>query len=160
MCIYGLPWWLNGKESACQCRRHRFNPWVRKIPWRWKWLSTPVFVPGKSHGQRNPVGYSPWESQNSQNDLASKQQHLHLNGIQTQGHLISEPLQNVCLHFLHHYAAHNTLPNMSLLLLLLLSRFSCVQLCATPETAAQQAPLSLGFSRQEHWTSTSQQMFL
>ena len=39
-----------------------------------------------------------------------------------------------------------------LLLLLLLSRFSRVRLCATPETAAHQAPLSLGFSRQEHWS--------
>ena len=38
------------------------------------------------------------------------------------------------------------------LLLLLLSRFSHVRLCATPETAAHQAPLSLGFSRQEHWS--------
>ena len=38
------------------------------------------------------------------------------------------------------------------LLLLLLSRFSRVQLCATPEMAAHQAPLSLGFSRQEHWS--------
>ena len=38
------------------------------------------------------------------------------------------------------------------LLLLLLSRFSCVRLCATPQTAAQQAPPSLGFSRQEHWS--------
>ena len=38
-----------------------------------------------------------------------------------------------------------------LLLLLLLSRFSCVRLCATPQTAAHQAPPSLGFSRQEHW---------
>ena len=38
------------------------------------------------------------------------------------------------------------------LLLLLLSRFSCVQLCATPEMAAHQAPPSLGFSRQEHWS--------
>ena len=28
----GLPWWLSGKESSCQCRRGRFNPWVRKIP--------------------------------------------------------------------------------------------------------------------------------
>jgi len=37
-----------------------------------------------------------------------------------------------------------------LLLLLLLSHFSCVQLCATPETAAYQAPLSMGFSRQQH----------
>ena len=39
-----------------------------------------------------------------------------------------------------------------LLLLLLLSRFSHVQLCATPQTAAHQAPLSLGVSRQEHWS--------
>ena len=37
-------------------------------------------------------------------------------------------------------------------LLLLLSRFSRVRLCVTPETAAHQAPLSLGFSRQEHWS--------
>ena len=37
-------------------------------------------------------------------------------------------------------------------LLLLLSRFSHVRLCATPETAAHQAPPSLGFSRQEHWS--------
>ena len=38
------------------------------------------------------------------------------------------------------------------LLLLLLSRFSCVRLCATPLTGAHQAPPSLGFSRQEHWS--------
>ena len=40
----GFPWWLSGKESTCQCKRHRFNPWVRKIPWRRKWLPTPVFL--------------------------------------------------------------------------------------------------------------------
>ena len=38
------------------------------------------------------------------------------------------------------------------MLLLLLSRFSRVRLCATPQTAAHQAPPSLGFSRQEHWS--------
>ena len=42
--------------------------------------------------------------------------------------------------------------NLSVLLLLLLHRFSRVQLCVTPERAAHQAPLSLGFSRQEHWS--------
>ena len=41
-----------------------------------------------------------------------------------------------------------------LLLLLLLSHFSPVRLCATPETAAHQAPPSLGFSRQEHWSGS------
>ena len=38
------------------------------------------------------------------------------------------------------------------LLLLLLSRFSRIQLCAIPQTAAHQAPPSPGFSRQEHWS--------
>ena len=28
----GLPWWLSGKETACHCRRHRFDPWIRKTP--------------------------------------------------------------------------------------------------------------------------------
>ena len=42
--------------------------------------------------------------------------------------------------------------NMMSMLLLLLSRFSRVQLCATPQAEAHQAPLSLGFSRQEHWS--------
>ena len=51
--------WLSGKEPACQCRRRRFDPWVRKIPWRRRWQSTPVFLPGKSHGQRSLVGYGP-----------------------------------------------------------------------------------------------------
>ena len=32
-----------------------FDPWVRKIPWRRKWQLTPVFLPGKSHGQRSLV---------------------------------------------------------------------------------------------------------
>ena len=35
-------------------------PWVRKIPWRRKWQPTPVFLPGKSHGQDSLVVYSPW----------------------------------------------------------------------------------------------------
>ena len=39
---------------------HGFNPWVGKIPWRRKWQPTPVFLPGKSHGQKSLVGYSPW----------------------------------------------------------------------------------------------------
>ena len=57
---YRLPWWLRSKEPACQCRRHGFDPWVRKIPRGRKWEPIPVFLPGKSHGQRSLVGYSPW----------------------------------------------------------------------------------------------------
>ena len=40
-------------------RRCGFNPWVRKIPWKRKWKPTPVFLSGKSHGQKSLVGYSP-----------------------------------------------------------------------------------------------------
>ena len=52
----------SGKEPACQCRRHkrhRFDPWVGKTPYRRAWQPTLVFLPGESHGQRSPVGYSP-----------------------------------------------------------------------------------------------------
>ena len=54
-----LPWWLSGKEFTYQCRRCRFDPWIRKIPWRRKWQPTPLFLPGKSHGHGSLVGYSP-----------------------------------------------------------------------------------------------------
>ena len=50
----GLARWLRGKESSCQCRRCRLDPWVGKIPWRRKWQPTPVYLPGKSHGLEEP----------------------------------------------------------------------------------------------------------
>ena len=50
--------WLSGKECACHCRRCRFNPWVRKIPWKRKWQSAPAFLPGKLHGLRRLAGSS------------------------------------------------------------------------------------------------------
>ena len=46
--------------SVRGCRRHGFNPRVEKIPWRRKWQLTLIFLPGKSHGQRNLAGQSPW----------------------------------------------------------------------------------------------------
>ena len=65
-----LPWWLSSEESACRCKRRRFNPWGRKIPWTWKqqptqyswrrqWHPTSVLLTGKSHGWRSLVGCSP-----------------------------------------------------------------------------------------------------
>ena len=74
----GLPWWLSAKGFACQHRRHRrhkFNPWVRKILWWKKWQPTPVFLPGKSHEQRRLVGYSPWGHKES--DITEWAQHTH-----------------------------------------------------------------------------------
>ena len=52
--------WLSGKESACQCRRCGFNPWLGKSSWKKAWQSTLVFLPGEAHGQRSLMGYSPW----------------------------------------------------------------------------------------------------
>ena len=60
--LWDFPGGASGKEPACQrkiCKRHGFNPWVRKIPWRRKWQPTPVFLPGESHGQRKLAGHSP-----------------------------------------------------------------------------------------------------
>ena len=45
------------KASAYNGRGPRFDPWVRKIPWRRKWQPTPVLLPGKSHGQESLEGY-------------------------------------------------------------------------------------------------------
>ena len=59
----GFPGGAHSKEAPCQCRRHkrhRFDPWVRKIPWGRAWQSAPVFLLGESHGQRSLMGYSPW----------------------------------------------------------------------------------------------------
>ena len=50
---WGFPGGTSGKEPACQSKRWGFNPWVRKIPWRRAWQSTPVYLPGESHGQRS-----------------------------------------------------------------------------------------------------------
>ena len=56
----GFPGGAKGKESACQCRRHKrcgFDPWVGKIPWRRAYIL--AILPGEFHGQKNLVGYSP-----------------------------------------------------------------------------------------------------
>ena len=52
----------SGKESAWQCRRHKrheFDPWVGKSPWRREWQPTIAYLPGESHGQGILVGYTP-----------------------------------------------------------------------------------------------------
>ena len=69
----------SGKEPTCQCRKHKrhgFDPWVRKIPWRRAWQPTPVFLPGESHGQRNLAGYSPWSCKKSDTTEATWHAHI------------------------------------------------------------------------------------
>ena len=52
--LNGLPWWFSCKESTCQCRICRFNPWVGKITWGRNRQPTPVLLPGQyCHGQRS-----------------------------------------------------------------------------------------------------------
>ena len=62
--------WANMPQQAycLKCRiyrRFRFNPWIGKISWKRKWQPTPVSLPGKSHGQRGLVSYSPWDDTES-----------------------------------------------------------------------------------------------
>ena len=59
--LFGFPDLCSGKESASQCRRCGFNPWVGKIPWRKKWLPTPVFLPGEFQVHRSLARYSSWD---------------------------------------------------------------------------------------------------
>ena len=69
-----LPWCLSGKESNCQRRRRKFNPWVGKIPWRKKWQPSPIFLPREFHGQMSLAGSSPQGRKRVGHDLATKQQ--------------------------------------------------------------------------------------
>ena len=70
----GLPRWLSGKESTCQCRKCGFNPWVGKVPWSRKWQPIPGILPRKSHGQRSLMGHIPRGSQKVGHNLGSKPQ--------------------------------------------------------------------------------------
>ena len=54
--------------------RQEFHPWVRKIPWSRKWQHIPAFLPGKSHGQRGLVGYSPRGCKRVRHNFGTKQQ--------------------------------------------------------------------------------------
>ena len=65
-CSHSTSGFMSGKKVAQMVKnlpamqRLRFNPWVKKIPWRREQLPTSVFLPRESQGQRTLVGYSPW----------------------------------------------------------------------------------------------------
>ena len=77
----GFPDGAMVKNPLCQCRRHkrhRFDSWVRKIPWSRKRQPAPVFLPGKSHGARRLAGYSLWGHKESDTTKwLSKRTHRH-----------------------------------------------------------------------------------
>ena len=78
-----FPGGSDGRASCLQCGRPRFDPWVGKISWRRKRQPTPVLLPGKFHGLRSLVGYSPWGPKES-----DRTQRLHF-------HFLSEVPQMV-----------------------------------------------------------------
>ena len=108
--------------------RHRFNPWVRKIPWRRAWQPTPVLLPVKSYGQRSLVSYSPWGSKE-------------LDTMEVTWHA-----QWWLCHGREQERWRKLRVGMSVL-----SRFTHIQLFVTSWTVAHQAPLSMRFSSQEYW---------
>ena len=146
----------------------RFNSWVRKLPWSRKWQSPPVYLPVKFHGQRSLAGYSPW-SHKSQTWLSV---HAHA-GVRSKGNaaaaaaakshqscstlcdpidasppgspvpgiLQARTLEWVAISFSDAWKWKGKVKSLS-----------HVWPSATPWTAAFQAPLSMGFSRQEYWS--------
>ena len=70
-----LPWWLRRLSICLQCGRPGFDPWVGKTPWRRKWQSAPVSLPGKSHGQKSLVGCTVHGVTKSQTGLCNE--HIH-----------------------------------------------------------------------------------
>ena len=158
--LCGLPWWLSAKESTCQCRRCKrpsFSPWIRKINSRRKCQATPVFLPGKSHQQRNLAGYNTWVHKRVRHDLVTAAAAA-LKLLQSCPTLCdpidgsppgspdpeilqARTLEWVAISFSN--AWKWKVKGKSL---------NRVQLLATPWTAANQAPPSMGFSRQEYWS--------
>ena len=77
-CTYhfrGFPQCLSRWRIRLQCWTYGFDPWVGKSSWRRKWQPTPIFLPGKSHGQRSLVGYSPWGSERAGHGWATEHSH-------------------------------------------------------------------------------------
>ena len=62
--VMGFLYTSVGKESACSAGDPVSSPGLGIFPWRRKWQSTPVFLPGESHGQRSLAGCSPWGRKN------------------------------------------------------------------------------------------------
>ena len=79
----GFPGDPSGEELTCQCRRckrHRFSPWVGKIPWRRAQQPTPVFLPGEPHGQRSLGATVPGVAQSRTRLSAGASTACHFNG--------------------------------------------------------------------------------
>ena len=113
----GFPVCTGGREPFCQCRRckrGRFDPWVRKISWWRTWQSTPVSLPGESHGQR-ACGLQSIESQRVGDDWSDlsliRDTSDHSNSRSTHSCLFSSPV----LFTLRNEVSQSESPNISAL---------------------------------------------
>ena len=66
-----------------QFRTPRFDPWIKKIPFRKEWLSIPVFLPGESHGQSSLAGYSLCGHKRVRHDWATNTFKVHAKSLQS-----------------------------------------------------------------------------
>ena len=169
ICMYGLSWWF---IETPQCRRHGFNPWIGKIPWRRKWQPTQIFLPAKPHGQRSLVGCSPQDHKWVRHDLRTKQQQQRaMNHVVECAAIFGWIIFSVCclhahlmslfcfkcstLNIVHHIFKCNSSFASKLWKLLLLFSCQIVSDSMTPWTAAGQASLSLSFSWNESYPSAN-----
>ena len=67
----GLPWWLRQWRICLQCRQLRFDPWVRKIPWRREWQPTPSILAWTILWTEKPGGLQSMGSQRVEHNWAT-----------------------------------------------------------------------------------------
>ena len=92
--------WKGFCLQCLQCGRPRFNPWVRKSPWRRKWQPTPVFLSGESHRQRSLVGYNPWGHKESDTtEWLTLLYTLYIDGCSVGQKEETGPIGDYCNHF-------------------------------------------------------------
>ena len=94
-------------------------PWVRKIPWRRKWQSTPIFLPAKSQRERSLAGYSPWGHKIFGHNLSTKQQHRNHKILVTIWSVFYWPYSHNCTKYYE-----KLIHNQQLTILIILKRIS------------------------------------
>ena len=161
----GFPGGAGGKGPACQCRRRkrgRVNPRLGTIPLRRAWQPTPVFLPGKFQEQRRLADYSPW-SREARDTNEHIQPHRRPRGRPVKRQT-AEPHSGVSLGrsgerptlYIPNSLPADGPPEQTLRTTD--GAFCCCSVAkacltlATPRTVPCQAPLSMGFSRQEYWS--------
>ena len=143
----------------------QLDSWVGKIPWRRKWQPTPVFLPGKSHERRSLSGYSSWDHResnttqqlNSNNNNALQKEAAAAKSLQSCPTLC-DPIDGS--------PPSSTVPGILQARTLEWGAISfsndesekwkqsrsVVSNSQRPQGLQHQAPLSMGFSRQEYWS--------